>query len=251
MPMLKTSYISRRAPGVALDQRKDRMRLDQSIDHEADWRIDARQVQKTVAGDVDQGLHALQAAQDVHRLGNIDGGRTQQLLAEAAGELVEPMIDAIAVAFEKCAPRQRQAVAVNAVAAHPDHDIARPHVLAADDLVEIDPADGHADEVETAHDILELRGLATGDRHARHAGAFAQPLRHVVEHRRIGVIDGNVIHQETGLAPTQIMSFTFIATQSMPMVSNLPIIVAIIVLVPTPSVQIAMPFPSNSMTLAK
>jgi hypothetical protein len=56
---------------------------------------------------------------------------------------------------------------------------------------------------------------------------------------------------ESGLAPTQIMSFTFMATQSMPIVSNFPIMLATIVLVPTPSVHRARPVPSISMTLAK
>jgi len=47
------------------------------------------------------------------------------------------------------------------------------------------------------------------------------------------------------------MSLTFIATQSMPIVSYLPIRSAMIVFDPTPSVQIAIPTPSISMTFAK
>ena len=46
-------------------------------------------------------------------------------------------------------------------------------------------------------------------------------------------------------------SLTFIATQSMPMVSYLPIMSAIMVLEPTPSVQSAKPAPLSSITLAK
>jgi hypothetical protein len=41
------------------------------------------------------------------------------------------------------------------------------------------------------------------------------------------------------------------ATQSMPMVSYLPIMSAMMVFEPTPSVQSASPMPSSSITLAK
>ena len=47
------------------------------------------------------------------------------------------------------------------------------------------------------------------------------------------------------------MSLTFIATQSIPIVSYLRIISAMIVFDPTPSVQSAMPIPSTSITFAK
>src|SRR5215831_1484084 len=46
-------------------------------------------------------------------------------------------------------------------------------------------------------------------------------------------------------------SFTFMATQSMPMVSYLSIIWAISAFVPTPSVEMASPMPPISRTLAK
>src|SRR5882757_3296400 len=47
------------------------------------------------------------------------------------------------------------------------------------------------------------------------------------------------------------MSFTFIATQSIPIVSYLRIMSAMMVFDPTPSVQMAIPTPSISITLAK
>ena len=51
---------------------------------------------------------------------------------------------------------------------------------------------------------------------------------------------------ESGRAPTQSRSFTFIATQSMPTVSYLRSMCAIIAFEPIPSVEIAMPWPPIS-----
>ena len=102
------------------------------------------------------------------------------------------------------------------------------------------------------HDVLELRGLAAGDRDAGLARALAQAGADGIEHGGVGALDRDVVDQrERACAPTQIMSLTFMATQSMPMVSYLPIMSAMMVFEPTPSVQSASPTPSSSMTLAK
>ena len=92
--------------GEALDQREDRMRLDQPVDLEADGRVDPRQVEQAVAGDVDERLDAPDVLQDLHRFRDIDVGRPQQLLAERGGELVELVVDAEFPALEEGAPRQ-------------------------------------------------------------------------------------------------------------------------------------------------
>ena len=55
---------------------------------------------------------------------NVDVGRPQQLLAERGAELVEPVVDAEPAVGEERAARQRQAVAVDAAAAHADDDVA-------------------------------------------------------------------------------------------------------------------------------
>ena len=55
--------------GEALDEREDRMRLDQAVDLEADRGIDPREVQQAVAGDVDERLDARDRLQNLHRLG--------------------------------------------------------------------------------------------------------------------------------------------------------------------------------------
>src|SRR5262249_60232075 len=56
--------------GMALDQGKYRMRLDRAVDHEADGGGGPRQVEKAVAGDVDERVDALDCLENLQRLGN-------------------------------------------------------------------------------------------------------------------------------------------------------------------------------------
>ena len=125
MPMLKTSYISLSSTlRVPLDEGEDRVRLDQPVDLESHVRLDPRQVEEAVAGDVDERLDAFDALQNFHGLGNVDVGRAQQLLAERGSELVEFVIDGVAIVGKEGLARQRQAVAVHAVALHADDHVA-------------------------------------------------------------------------------------------------------------------------------
>src|SRR5262249_14624283 len=57
--------------GVALDEGKDGMRLDEPVDLVADRGGDAGEVEQAVAGDVDQRLHPGHLREDLHRLGNV------------------------------------------------------------------------------------------------------------------------------------------------------------------------------------
>jgi len=88
---------------------------------------------------------------------------------------------------------------MDAVAAHPDDDVAFLHGAAIDDAVECNTADRHADEVEALHDIPELRGFAARDRDAGHLGARAQAGADRVEHRRIGLFQRDVVDHRDGL----------------------------------------------------
>src|SRR5262245_4524664 len=113
--------------GVALDEGEDGMRLDEPVDLVADRGGDAGEVEEAVAGDVDQRLHPGNLRQDLHRLGNVDVGRAQELLAERHGELVELVADGVAVVGEERLAREREAVAVDAAALDADDDVAFPH----------------------------------------------------------------------------------------------------------------------------
>ena len=116
-----------------------------------------------------------------------------------AGELVELVPDGIALVLEKGPARERQAVAVDAVAAHADDDVACAHVAAVDDLVEGDAADRHSHQIEALDDVLELRRLAARDRDLRHPGALAQAGADRIEHGGVGVRDRDVVEQRERL----------------------------------------------------
>jgi hypothetical protein len=73
------------------------------------------------------------------------------------------------------------------------------HGGAVDHLVERDAAHRHADKVEARHHVLELRGLAAGDRDARHLGARAQAGADGVEHDRVGVRHRDVVDERERL----------------------------------------------------
>ena len=103
------------------------------------------------------------------------------------------------IALPKKAPRQTKAVAVDAVAAHADDDVAFGDALAGHDLVEVDAPDRHADEVEALDDVFQLRGLAAGNRNPRHLGAGAQARADRVEHGGVGALDRDVVDQRDRL----------------------------------------------------
>src|SRR6266478_6365338 len=67
----------------------------------------AGEVEQAVAGDVDQRLHPGNLRQDLHRLGNVDVGRAQELLPERDGKLVELVADGVAVVRKKRLARER------------------------------------------------------------------------------------------------------------------------------------------------
>src|SRR6266536_1880573 len=185
--------------GVALDQPEERLRLDRLVDLVADGRGGPRKIEQTVARDVEQRLHAADLFQDLHRLADVDRGRAQQFLAERGLQLVEFLVDPETPGLEQRAPRQRISVAVEAVAFHADHDVAGRDSLAVDDLVEIDPAQRHADEIEAADHVSQLRDLAARDRDLRQLGAPAQAGPDGVEHGGVGLFDRDVIDQRQRL----------------------------------------------------
>jgi len=79
----------------------------------------------------------------------------------------------------------------------------------------------------------------------------ASPLPIALENLGTGLLDREIVEHRDGLCPTQITSFTFMATQSMPIVSYRPSISAMRTFVPTPSVVRASPWPwPMSTTLA-
>ncbi len=180
---------------VPLNQRENRVRLDQPVDLEPDLRLHPRQVEQPIAGNVDQRLDAGDFLQDFHGLGHIDVRRPQQLLAERDIQLVEPVVDAIRMMLEERAARQRKAVAVNAAAAHSDDDVPCGDKFAADHLVEIDLPDRHPHEVEAFHNVRQLSGLPTRNRNTGHLGARAQSDGDGVEHAGVGFFDGDIIQQ--------------------------------------------------------
>src|SRR6185295_18063776 len=105
--------------------------------------------------------------------GNVDVRRLEQLLADGRAELVELLSHRIGGVAEERRAGKRETVAVDAVAAHPDDDVAFLDGAAVDDLVERYAPDRHADEIEALDDVLQLRGLAAGNRNPRHLGAGA------------------------------------------------------------------------------
>src|SRR5262245_2263044 len=98
---------------VALDEGKDGMRLNQPVDLVADRGGDAGEVEQAVAGDVDQRLHPGNRREDLHRLGNVDVGRAQELFHERARKLVELVADGMDVALEERLALVREAVDVD------------------------------------------------------------------------------------------------------------------------------------------
>ena len=183
--------------GVALDEGKDGMRLDEPVDLVADGGGDAGEVEQAVAGDVDQRLHPGHLRQDLHRLGNVDVGRAQELFPERHGKLVELVADGVAVVGEERLAREREAVAVDAAASDADDDVAFAHAAPVDDLVEGNAAHRHPHQVEMRDHVLELRGLAARNRDARDLGALAQAGGDGVEHGGVGLCHRDVVdHRE-------------------------------------------------------
>ena len=111
------------------------------------------------------------------------------------GELVELVVDGVAVALEQGLARQGEPVAVDAAAAHADDHVAFAHVPAVDDLVQRHAADRHSHQVEAGDHVLELRRLAARDRDLRHGGARAQAGADGIEHGGVGVRHRDVVDE--------------------------------------------------------
>ena len=84
---------------------------------------------------------------------------------------------------------------MNAIAPHADHHISLGNVLARDDLVEVDAADGHSNQIKAVHDVLQLCRLAAGNGNLGQSGTFAKPDADRVEHGGIGMLDRDVINK--------------------------------------------------------
>src|SRR5262249_62383241 len=82
-----------------------------------------------------------------------------------------------------------------------DPAVAGAHVPAVEPLVGRPAADRHADEIETLDDVLELRGLAAGDRDTGLARALAQADADGIEHGGVGALDRDVVDQRQRLGP--------------------------------------------------
>src|SRR6516164_2980300 len=147
----------------SLDQLKYRRRRRQAVDQEPDFGVHTRQVQKPVAGDVDQCSDRWHLLDDVEYLRYVDQGRAQQFLAERNAELGEDMVDRRFTLVEEDAAGERQAITVDAAAFYPDDEIAWHEIAAGDDAVERHYPDCRADEVEAADNVLERGDLAPRD----------------------------------------------------------------------------------------
>ena len=119
---------------------------------------------------------------------------TYELAAEIAAEIGEPMGNLVAVGFEEGAARQREPIAVDAVAFNADHRVAFAHVFPDNDPIERHVPDRGAGEIESMDHVLELGGLSARDRNARHLRAGAEPDGNRIQDFRLNPFDGDVIH---------------------------------------------------------
>jgi hypothetical protein len=97
-------------------------------------------------------------------------------------------------------------------------------------------------------DLAELGQLAPDDLDARQLGAPRQARLRSRRRPRVGRVDREVVDHRDRRAPTQITSFTFIATQSMPTVSQTAELLGHHELGATPSVLRAIPVRSSDRT---
>ena len=103
--------------------------------------------------------------------------------------------------LEEHPPGERQPVAVDAAAGDADDAVAGPDVRAEVDGVEVDAADGGGREVEARagrsppDHVPHLGDLAAGDGDAGQPRALGEARAEGLEHRRLGPLHGDVVHQ--------------------------------------------------------
>ena len=110
--------------------------------------------------------------------------------------------------------------------------------VGTDHLRAIDNAHGEARQVVIVgiHNAGMLGHLAADKRAARLTAAFRDAAHNLGDMLLLQLANGDVVQEEQGSAPHARMSFTHIATRSMPTVSCLPMSWATLSFVPTPSV---------------
>ena len=138
-----------------------------------------------------------------------------------------------------------------------DQGIPWAAVRTVDDPIERNRAKRRTDEVKAtrrrvaADNLGQLADLAAGNLYPGLLGAGMETECEFAELPGVGALDRDESSSASGSAPTQIRSLTFIATQSIPIVSNRPVCSATITFEPTLSVASAIPRPgATRITLA-
>ena len=143
----------------------------------------------------------------------------------------------IAAVLEQHPAHEREAVAVHAARREPDERVARPNTRAVDNSLPVDDAGGESGRFLLA---VHMPGISAVSPSIRAHPDFSQPsaMPFTIASIRSGTIlpQARQSRKNSGSAPCATMSFTHIATASMPIVSCLSIANASISFVPTPSV---------------
>ena len=108
-----------RDPTQSLKHGEDRRRRGQRVESHAHLRLDPGQVEKAVAGDVDQRVHRHLARQQVQRLADIDVRGAEQRLAHGLAKAFDAVFRSEPRALEEDPPGKRQSVAVDAATDKP------------------------------------------------------------------------------------------------------------------------------------
>src|SRR5262249_2220984 len=150
---------------------------------------DAREIQKSVAGDVyERSDGDSLRVQKVHDRPHVDVGRPQQLFTDRGAEPGHVLIRLESADLEQRLPCQREAVTVNSAAPHGDDDVARCDLPRDDDAVDRNDACAHPDEVQASawrlpsDDVGKLRDLSADDADAGQLGAGIEPLGDLLEY---------------------------------------------------------------------
>ncbi len=121
---------------------------------------------------MDERLDRFDILQQRQNRSHVNPGRLEQLFADAAAQLVHPLVRRVARFVEQRLAGQSQAVRVDAAGSQANHHIAVDQPFADDDPVERYQPDCGPDDVEAgagphaADHLRHLGKLAAGDRDA-------------------------------------------------------------------------------------
>ena len=185
-----------------LDEPEDRLRVGKGVEPESNRRLDTRQVEETVAGDVDQrpNRHALRLKK-IHHWANVYVRRPKELLANRAAKLRHVLTGFESTDLEQSLPGQRQTVAVDTAAADADDDVSGRHMLPKDDPVQWNDRGAHAYKIEAAaglvslDDVRDLRDLPTDDTDTGQLSASVQPVCNLLKNFRRGSFESDVVEK--------------------------------------------------------